>query len=58
MSRETHSQPDFGRFRRALLCQGEGDRVPLAELGIEKYVKQAFLGRPIHSLADDDGCLR
>ena len=48
-----NSQPDFARFRRALLCQGEGDRVPLAELGIEMYVKQAFLGRPIRSLADE-----
>ena len=45
--------PDFRRLRTALLNQGEPDRVPLAEGGIDIEVKAAFLGRPIESLADD-----
>ena len=45
--------PDFTRFRTALLCQGEPDRVPLAEGGIDVEVKTAFLGRPIKTLADE-----
>ncbi len=51
--RATVVDNDFGRFRRALLCEGEPDRVPFGELGIEKPVKEAFLGRPIRSLADE-----
>jgi len=45
--------PDFTRIRTALLCQGEPDRVPLAEGGIDIEVKSAFLGRPIKTLADE-----
>ena len=45
--------PDFNRLRTALLCQGEPDRVPLAEGGIDVEVKSAFLGRPIKTLADE-----
>jgi uroporphyrinogen decarboxylase len=37
-------QPNFERFRRALLLQGEPDYVPLAELAIDEDVQAAFLG--------------
>lgn len=45
--------PDFGRLRKALLLEGEPDRVPLVEAGIEPEIKQAFLGRPLKTLADE-----
>ena len=44
---------DFGRLRRALLREGEGDRVPLIELGIAANVRERFLGRPILGWADE-----
>jgi uroporphyrinogen decarboxylase len=44
---------DFDRLKRALLCQGEGDRVPLVEFGIDANVKEQFLGRPIQGWADE-----
>ena len=43
------SGPDFQRLRTALLCQGEPDRVPLVEAGIDAGVKERFLGRRITS---------
>lgn len=45
--------PDFQRLRTALLCQGEPDRVPLVEAGIDASVKQHFLGRRIAGFADE-----
>lgn len=45
--------PDFERFRTALLRLGEPDRVPLAEAGVDRGIKQAVLGRPLLSLADE-----
>jgi uroporphyrinogen decarboxylase len=45
--------PDFERVRTALLCAGEPDRVPLAEAGIDKGIREAVLGRPIRTLADE-----
>jgi uroporphyrinogen decarboxylase len=45
--------PDFARLRTALLCQGEPDRVPLLELLVNQPVKEAFIGRPILTTADD-----
>ena len=44
---------DFGRARRAMLRQGEGDRVPLFEISIDKSIREAFLGRPIQQVQDD-----
>lgn len=44
--------PDFGRLRTALLC-GQPDSVPALELFHDKEVKEAFLGRPVRTLADD-----
>ncbi len=45
-------QPDFERFLKALRRQ-EPDRVPLSELLMDAEVKEAFLGRPVVSVADD-----
>ncbi|MHB0876250.1 MAG: uroporphyrinogen decarboxylase family protein [Anaerolineae bacterium] len=45
--------PDFERVRTALLSAGEPDRVPLAEAGIDKGIREAVLGRPIRTLADE-----
>jgi len=45
--------PDFERIRKTLLLQGEPDRVPVMELGIDRDVKGAFLGRPVRMLEDE-----
>ena len=44
---------NFERVRRALLRQGEGDRVPLFELSIHSSIKAKVLGRPIKSIIDE-----
>lgn len=44
---------DWGRVRRALLRQGEGDRVPLFEISIDKKIRSQFLGRPVKSARDE-----
>src|SRR3990172_9137592 len=49
----TMPTPDFERLRTALLLRGEPDRVPLVEAGVEREIKEAFLGRPLRSLADE-----
>ena len=46
-------KPDFNRLRKAMMLQGEPDRVPLVEAGIEREIKERFLGRPIRTLADE-----
>ncbi len=46
-------EPNFERFRTAVLCQGEPDRVPLAEASIDLGIKEAVLGRPIHTARDE-----
>jgi uroporphyrinogen decarboxylase len=43
----------FERIRRAMLRQGEGDRVPLFEMSIHGDIKAAILGRPVTSLKDE-----
>ncbi len=45
--------PDFQRVRRAMLRQGEGDRVPLFEMSVHGGHKAAILGRPVQSLRDE-----
>ena len=45
-------EPDFDNFRTVLLG-GRGHRVPLAELVIDRELKEAFLERPVSSLADE-----
>ncbi|MEK6647276.1 MAG: uroporphyrinogen decarboxylase family protein [Candidatus Firestonebacteria bacterium] len=37
--------PNFERLRKVLLLQGEPDRIPIVELGVDDSVKKAFLGR-------------
>lgn len=44
---------DFERVRRAMLRQGEGDRVPLFEISIDREIKAAVLGRPIEGPQDE-----
>ena len=44
---------DFQRVRRALLRQGEGDRVPLFELSIHQSLRAKILGRPISGPQDE-----
>lgn len=44
--------PDFERLTRALRRQ-EPDRVPLCELLVDAEAKEAYLGRPVVSVADD-----
>ncbi len=34
------------------MLEGEGDRVPLAEVFIDRYIKELFLGRPVRDLND------
>lgn len=45
-------QPNFERLRTALFC-GVPDRVPTAELKCEDFIKEAFLGEKLPSLATD-----
>lgn len=44
---------DFGRVRRAMLRQGDNDRAPLFELSVHNSLKSQFLGRPVHTWADE-----
>ncbi len=44
---------DFGRVRRAMLRQGDNDRVPLFELSVHNTIKARFLGRPVRTWADE-----
>jgi uroporphyrinogen decarboxylase len=43
-------KPDFKRFRTAVTRQGTPDRIPLAEVGIDTEVIEAYLGRPLDGL--------
>jgi uroporphyrinogen decarboxylase len=47
--------PDFQRFRRVALCEGEPDRVPLVELEVEREIQELFLGRKVETMADEVG---
>jgi uroporphyrinogen decarboxylase len=47
------NETNFERFKGALFCEGESDRVPLGEFAIDVQVKSAFLGRPVRDLKDD-----
>jgi uroporphyrinogen decarboxylase len=48
----SHREPDFSQVRSALLC-GQPNYVPAVELFHDIEVKEAFLGRPIRTFADD-----
>ncbi len=45
--------PDFENLKRALLCQGEPDYVPLFEGTIAEDIKSQYLGRPVRGLEDE-----
>lgn len=47
------ASPDFSRLRKAVLRQGEPDRVPFLELFADGEIKQAILGRPMGNMADE-----
>lgn len=44
---------DFNRVRRTLFRQGEGDRVPLFEISVDKSIKAKILGREIRAPQDE-----
>lgn len=46
-------QPNFQRFRKILLRDGEPDYVPLGDISVHPMLKTGVLGRPVRSLADD-----
>jgi uroporphyrinogen decarboxylase len=43
----TNRQPDFARLRKALLRQGEPDRVPFIELLADREMVSAVVGEPV-----------
>ncbi len=47
------SKPNFERLRRALLLQGEPDRVPMLETSVDRDVKKAVLGRRVVTAEDE-----
>jgi uroporphyrinogen decarboxylase len=46
-------KPDFERYRTAILCQGEPDRVPFGDLSIYEGHKARILGHVPHTLEDE-----
>jgi uroporphyrinogen decarboxylase len=46
-------EPNFERYRTMLLRAGEPDRVPLGDISIHPLLKEAVLGRPIQTPADE-----
>lgn len=45
-------EPDFERFRKALLLLGEPDMVPNAELWVDRKLESAIIRRPVESIED------
>ncbi|HEY3324782.1 MAG TPA: uroporphyrinogen decarboxylase family protein [Planctomycetota bacterium] len=45
-------EPDFTRFRKVLMRQGEPDRVPFYELFADVEIMSAVLGRPVQTPED------
>jgi uroporphyrinogen decarboxylase len=50
-------RPDFSRLVTTLRG-GQADAIPLIELGIHPTIKEAILGRPVITVADDAGFMR
>jgi uroporphyrinogen decarboxylase len=46
-------EPDFDRFRKTLLLLDEPDRVPNAELWVDRKLESAILGRTIELVEDE-----
>ncbi len=54
-----NDMPDFENLKKALLCDGEPDRVPLFEGTIAEDIKNQFLGREVNGLEDEvDFCMK
>ncbi len=47
------ASPNFERVRKALLLQGEPDRVPMLESSVDVGLKKGVLGRPVQGIADE-----
>jgi uroporphyrinogen decarboxylase len=46
-------EPNFERFRTAVLCQGEPDHVPFVDVTVYQGHKSRLIGRPVRGLADE-----
>jgi uroporphyrinogen decarboxylase len=46
-------EPNFERIRTVFLRRGEPDRVPLGDISVHTLHKEAIIGRPIRTLADE-----
>jgi len=46
-------EPNFERFRTAVLCQGEPDVVPFLDLSVYQGHKARLLGHPVRGLPDE-----
>jgi uroporphyrinogen decarboxylase len=53
MKIDVKPEPDFSRIRQVLMLQGRADRPPLCEFGIDRPIKEAVLGRPLTTAADE-----
>ena len=49
-------EPDFARLLQVLRRQGEPDRVPFVELGIDREILETVLEQPVASVADEVRC--
>lgn len=47
------ANPDFARFKTAVMCQGEPDQVPIVEFSVDPEIKEAFFGRPVETTKDE-----
>ena len=47
------NKPDFEEFRKVLLLKGEPKQVPIAELLLDREVKEAYLGKPVLDVKTD-----
>lgn len=45
-------KPDFERLRKTLMLEGEADRVPLVELGVDVSIMSHVIGRPYKTTKD------
>ena len=46
-------EPNFERFRTAVLCRGEPDHVPFADVTVYQGHKSRLIGRNIRGLTDE-----
>ncbi|MEI7634611.1 MAG: uroporphyrinogen decarboxylase family protein [bacterium] len=53
MTLHIERHPDFSRLRKALMCQGEADRVPFIELGVHRMFKEQIIGHSCLTVPDE-----